>query len=104
MPIYTYRCQNCGNEFELRQRMSDSPVTECPRCQGAVRRVVNSVGIVFKGNGFYITDSRHGQANGSANGKGDSRSPKKEKETAASTTDSSTASKAPVEKGTSASA
>ena len=64
MPTYKYRCKNCGHEFEVRQRMSDKALTECPVCGGKVRRVVGSVGIVFKGSGFYVTDNRN------ANGKG----------------------------------
>ena len=64
MPTYKYRCKECDHEFEVRQRMSDNPLTECPVCGGSVRRVVGSVGIVFKGSGFYVTDNR------STNGKG----------------------------------
>ena len=64
MPTYKYRCNKCGHEFEARQRMSDKPLSECPVCGGGVRRVVGSVGIVFKGSGFYVTDNR------SSNGKG----------------------------------
>ena len=64
MPTYKYRCKECGHEFEVRQRMSDNSLTECPVCGGPVRRVVGSVGIVFKGSGFYVTDNRN------ANGKG----------------------------------
>lgn len=58
MPIYTYRCNDCGHEFDQRQRMSDDPLTVCPVCEGTIRRVVNSVGVVFKGSGFYVTDNR----------------------------------------------
>jgi putative FmdB family regulatory protein len=64
MPTYKYRCKECGHEFEIRQRMSEDPLTECPVCHGPIRRVVGSVGIVFKGSGFYVTDNR------SADGKG----------------------------------
>ncbi len=64
MPTYKYRCKECDHEFEVRQRMSDKPLSECPVCGGDVRRVVGSVGIVFKGSGFYVTDNR------SSNGKG----------------------------------
>ncbi len=62
MPIYMYRCKDCEHEFEVRQRMSDDLLTECPVCDGSVRRVVNSVGVVFKGSGFYITDNRGGKS------------------------------------------
>lgn len=59
MPIYTYRCDSCDRSFEYRQRMSDDPIEQCILCnKTGVRRVINSVGIVFKGNGFYVTDNR----------------------------------------------
>lgn len=74
MPMYTYKCQNCGHEFEQRQRMTEAPLTECPVCEGSVRRVVNSVGVVFKGSGFYVTDTRNG--NSTTNGKSGSTSKK----------------------------
>jgi len=60
MPIYTYRCRTCDHTFERNQRMSEPPLRDCPVCEGSVRRVINSVGIVFKGSGFYITDNRNG--------------------------------------------
>ncbi len=58
MPTYTYRCKNCGHEFDHRQRMSDAPLKKCPDCGGPLRRVVGSVGVVFKGSGFYVTDNK----------------------------------------------
>ncbi|MCA9920132.1 MAG: zinc ribbon domain-containing protein [Anaerolineales bacterium] len=60
MPTYTYRCNNCDYEFEIKQRMADAPLTDCPDCEtdNSLRKVMNSVGIVFKGSGFYVTDSR----------------------------------------------
>ncbi|TAK37134.1 MAG: hypothetical protein EPO21_00220 [Chloroflexota bacterium] len=58
MPTYEYECTVCGNRFERRQRMKDDPLTDCPSCQGRVRRVLFPVGIVFKGSGFYVTDNR----------------------------------------------
>ena len=67
MPIYTYKCRDCEYQFEQRQRMSDAPLSQCPVCEGSVRRIVNSVGIVFKGSGFYVTDNRNGSSkNGSS--------------------------------------
>lgn len=68
MPLYTYRCNACDYTFEVRQRMTDEPLTECPSCgKGEARRVINPVGVVFKGSGFYITDSRKGSSsNGSS--------------------------------------
>ena len=67
MPMYTYRCEENGHEFSVRQRMSDDPLTDCQVCSLPVRKVINSVGIVFKGSGFYVTDNRNGKS-GRANG------------------------------------
>lgn len=64
MPLYTYRCLDNGHEFQVRQRMTDDPLTECSVCGGPVRRVVSSVGVVFKGSGFYVTDHRSNNTNG----------------------------------------
>ena len=58
MPVYVYECQKCGNNFELLQAISDPPRKRCPECRGKVRKVITPVGIVFKGSGFYCTDSR----------------------------------------------
>jgi putative FmdB family regulatory protein len=58
MPIYEYECTSCKTRFERSQRFSDPPVTECPECGSQVRRVLFPAGIVFKGSGWYITDSR----------------------------------------------
>jgi putative FmdB family regulatory protein len=58
MPIYEYECTACKTRFERSQRFSDPPVTECPECGGKVRRVLFPAGIVFKGSGWYKTDSR----------------------------------------------
>lgn len=58
MPIYEYECSACKTRFERSQRFSDAPVTECPECGSPVRRVLFPAGVVFKGSGWYITDSR----------------------------------------------
>ncbi len=58
MPIYEYECTACKQRFERTQRFADPPVTECPECGGPVRRLLFAAGIVFKGSGWYITDSR----------------------------------------------
>lgn len=60
MPTYVYKCLPEEHVFEARQKFSDDPLSECPECGGDVRRVINSVGIVFKGKGFYVTDNRGG--------------------------------------------
>jgi putative FmdB family regulatory protein len=58
MPIYEYECEQCGVRFERLQRMADEPLTECPECCGHVHRVMQPVGVIFKGSGFYVTDNR----------------------------------------------
>ena len=59
MPVYTYRCENCGVQFEKTQKFSDQPLTRCPECNHkSLRKVYMPVGIVFKGKGFYATDNR----------------------------------------------
>ncbi len=60
MPTYQYACTECGEQLEMVQKFSDDPVTVCPACSGRLRKVFSPVGIVFKGSGFYRTDSRAG--------------------------------------------
>lgn len=78
MPTYAYACKDCGHQFDAVQSFSDDALTECPQCQGTLRKLFNSVGVVFKGSGFYRTDSRSGGADTSsaASGSGASGSPK----------------------------
>ena len=90
MPTYVYRCQNCDVRREAFQKMTDDPLTTCEECGGVVRRVLQPVGIVFKGPGFYVTDYKRaesgssksadsGSADSSSNGKSaDSGSSKSE--------------------------
>jgi putative FmdB family regulatory protein len=68
MPIYAYKCKSCEHRFEARQRFSDNPLTDCPVCDGNIRRVISPVGVVFKGSGFYVTDNRNGKSNGAIMG------------------------------------
>ena len=58
MPTYQYACTSCGEDLEVVQSFSDDPLTVCPSCEGALRKVFTPVGVVFKGSGFYKTDSR----------------------------------------------
>lgn len=60
MPIYEYECGSCHFHFERKQRFDEEPVAMCPKCGGKARRVIHSVPIIFKGSGFYTTDSRKG--------------------------------------------
>ncbi len=58
MPTYQYQCRDCGHTFEQFQKFSENPVAVCPACGGPVQRVIQNVGVVFKGSGWYINDSR----------------------------------------------
>ena len=58
MPTYQYRCTTCDTELETVQKFTDDPLTDCPECDGNLRKVFNAVGVVFKGSGFYATDNR----------------------------------------------
>jgi putative FmdB family regulatory protein len=58
MPTYQYRCVDCDSELEVVQKFTDASLTECPECDGSLRKVYSAVGVVFKGSGFYATDNR----------------------------------------------
>jgi putative FmdB family regulatory protein len=58
VPTYQYACTECDEQLEVRQSFTDDPLTVCPRCEGRLRKIFNAVGVVFKGSGFYKTDSR----------------------------------------------
>ena len=58
MPTYEYACRSCGHHLEVFQSFSEEPLTTCPNCEGDLRKVFGSIGIVLKGSGFYRTDSR----------------------------------------------
>jgi putative regulatory protein, FmdB family len=72
VPTYQYACTQCGHQLEAVQSFADEPLTECPACQGRLRKLFNSVGIVFKGSGFYRTDSRSNGSNGGSSNTSDS--------------------------------
>ncbi len=71
MPTYQYACTECGHELEAVQAFSDEPLTVCPACEGRLRKLFGSVGIVFKGSGFYRTDSRASSSSSSSSGSAD---------------------------------
>jgi putative FmdB family regulatory protein len=101
MPTYEYRCKDCAHELEVQQSFSDDPLTECPSCGGALKKKFSSVGISFKGSGFYKTDSRRSTPSGT-------KEPAKEStgaESSGSTADStpSTATPAKASEGSTAS-
>ena len=62
MPTYQYACKECDHRFEAVQSFSDPSLTVCPQCSGVLRKVFSAVGVVFKGSGFYRTDSRDSKA------------------------------------------
>jgi len=64
VPTYQYACTQCGQSLEVVQSFSDSPLAECPACSGRLRKVFTPVGVVFKGSGFYRTDSRPANPDG----------------------------------------
>jgi len=78
MPTYEYRCSGCGNQFEISQRIDEEPMTVCERCGGRLRKVFHPAGIVFKGSGFYATDSR-AKSKASSNESADKKAEKSEK-------------------------
>ena len=86
MPTYQYTCTDCGEPVEAVQKFTDDPLTVCAACGGRLRKVFSPVGIVFKGSGFYRTDSRNGSGSRSeaANGKQPSESSAKSGETGGS--------------------
>lgn len=61
MPVYAYKCRDCGTPLEVHQEFSDAPLTECPVCGGALRKQYGTIGVTFNGSGFYRTDSRAGE-------------------------------------------
>ena len=80
MPIYTYRCENCGVQFDQTQKFSDPPLSKCPECgKKTLQKVYQPVGIVFKGSGFYATD--HRSPSGASRAASDKKEGKAEKDT-----------------------
>jgi putative FmdB family regulatory protein len=71
MPTYEYECKECKYRFEEFQKITDKPLTRCPKCKGEVRRLISGgAGLIFKGNGFYVTDYRRSHLPERRNGKG----------------------------------
>jgi putative FmdB family regulatory protein len=94
VPTYSYACTECGNRFDAVQAFSDDALTTCPKCDGRLRKLFNSVGVVFKGSGFYRTDSREPaktSSNGSA-GSSESTSSSSTSDKSSSTSSSSASS------------
>jgi putative FmdB family regulatory protein len=89
MPTYSYKCTECGHAFDIHQSFSDDALTTCPECGGQLRKVFGSVGVTFKGSGFYRTDSRSGTT---PSAKKESSSPSASAETKSSSGETKSAS------------
>ncbi|HEX2191840.1 MAG TPA: FmdB family zinc ribbon protein [Acidimicrobiales bacterium] len=100
MPTYEYACKACGEHLEVVQSFKDDALTTCPACGGPLRKVFGSIGIAFKGSGFYRTDSRSGPATKEKADKAD-KADKGEKKAAASSEGSSSPSSSTTEKSSS---
>ncbi|NDJ86590.1 MAG: hypothetical protein GYB66_11940 [Chloroflexi bacterium] len=97
MPTYAYQCRECGNNFEVKQRFSDDPLTDCAICgaHDAVFRVIQPAGVVFKGSGWYITDSRSANSS-SLKSNGASKSQAKEDSNGSATSGTDKSSEKPA--------
>ena len=95
MPTYSYACTECGNRFDAVQAFSDDALTTCPKCSGKLRKLFGSVGVVFKGSGFYRTDNRDSSksaSNGSSAKSSESGSSEKSSSSSSSSSDGSSSS------------
>lgn len=93
MPKYQYQCKDCGEALEVQQSFTDDALTVCPNCGGDLRKVFNAVGVVFKGSGFYKTDSRSASSSTSPAGSTSSSSTSSSGDGAKSSSSSSSDSK-----------
>ena len=90
MPTYAYACTACDHRFEVQQSFTDESLSRCPQCEGRLRKLFNAVGIVFKGSGFYRTDSRGSGGSGTGAPAASETSPSAGgKDTAKATSDAS---------------
>lgn len=86
MPTYEYQCGTCGNRFEKFQSFSDEPVKACPECGNQVKKVFSAAGIIFKGSGWYVNDSRKTESSAKSSPKDSTDAPKEGDSTTTSTT------------------
>ena len=89
MPTYSYACTACDNAFDISQKFTDDTLTTCPECGGRLRKVYGSVGVTFKGGGFYRTDSRVGGSGGSSSSDSGSSSSSSSSDSGSSSSSSS---------------
>lgn len=100
MPTYHYRCSKCDQHLEVVQAMTDDPITECGACGGEMHKVLQPVGIVLKGSGFYRTDSRGSSKKSSGSGSsGDSTSSDSKSDSSSSSSGDSSSSDSKSSKG-----
>ncbi|WP_084144684.1 FmdB family zinc ribbon protein [Amycolatopsis jejuensis] len=92
MPTYQYACKECDHRFEAVQSFSDPSLTVCPQCSGPLRKVFSSVGVVFKGSGFYRTDSRDSGKSSTTTAPAKAESGKSDSSSTTSTSSSSSSS------------
>ena len=98
MPTYEYRCTKCGEHLEVVQSFRDDPLAECPNCGGALRKVFGSIGVVFKGSGFYKTDSRPAAKTSSGDSAAASPAASSDSSSAAASSDGASKTKEPSSK------
>jgi putative FmdB family regulatory protein len=89
VPKYQYQCKDCGEALEVQQSFTDDALTVCPNCGGDLRKVFNAVGVVFKGSGFYKTDSRSGSSSSGSSSSTSSSSTSSSGDSSSSTSSSS---------------
>jgi putative FmdB family regulatory protein len=92
MPTYEYRCKDCGHVLEAQQAFTDDPLTECPACGGTLKKKFGSVGISFKGSGFYKNDSRSSSSSSSTSSSSSDSSSSSNGSSSSGSSDSSSAS------------
>jgi putative FmdB family regulatory protein len=95
VPTYQYACTECGHAFEQFQSFSDDALTQCPECDGRLRKLFNAVGVVFKGSGFYRTDSRASDSGTAATGGAKSSSTSEKSSSTSSSSDKPAAAATP---------
>jgi putative FmdB family regulatory protein len=100
MPTYEYVCQSCGTHVEVYQRFSDDPLTECGVCGGPLRKVFHPAGILFKGSGFYATDSRSSRSKASSGDSKSERSSSKSEPSKSTSSSESSSTKSDTSKST----
>lgn len=103
MPTYSYACTECDNKFDAVQAFTDDALTTCPKCSGRLRKLFNSVGVVFKGSGFYRTDSRDSAKSSTSSGATSSESKASDSKAVESTSATKTDSSSSTSSGASSS-